>query len=65
MIRAAWESVADYAITPLQDVLDLGGEARMNFPGQAGGNWTWRFRDDMLRPEILDRLAGLTELYGR
>jgi 4-alpha-glucanotransferase len=61
----AWESIADYAIAPLQDVLDQGNEARMNFPGRAGGNWGWRYRDDMLRQDILDRLANLTELYGR
>jgi 4-alpha-glucanotransferase len=65
LIRVAWESVADYALAPLQDVLDLGTEARMNFPGRPGGNWTWRFREDMLRPDVLDRLANLTELYGR
>ena len=64
-IRLAWSSVADYAITPLQDVLNLGSEARMNFPGRPDGNWCWRFRPEQLNPWLLDRLADLTRLYGR
>jgi len=52
LIRAVWKSVAVIAITPMQDVLNLGGEARMNFPSRLGGNWEWRmtghdFRDDL------------------
>jgi 4-alpha-glucanotransferase len=65
LIRLAWMSVADYAITPLQDVLSLGSEARMNFPGQPSGNWRWRFRAEMLTEPLLDRLAELTVLYER
>lgn len=65
LIRAAWSSVADYAIAPLQDILNLGTEARMNFPGRGNGNWCWRFRREMLQESILDRLADLTNLYGR
>jgi 4-alpha-glucanotransferase len=65
LIRTAWASVADYAIAPLQDVLDLGTEARMNYPGRSEGNWGWRYRKEMLREHHLDRLAELTELYGR
>jgi 4-alpha-glucanotransferase len=64
-IRAAWSSVADHALAPLQDVLDLGSEARMNFPGRGAGNWTWRFTEAMLSPGVLDRLGEMTELYGR
>jgi 4-alpha-glucanotransferase len=64
-IRLAWSSVADYAIAPLQDVLDLGPEARMNFPGRGAGNWCWRFTEAMLSPATLDRLGDLTRLYGR
>ena len=44
LIRLAWMSVANYAITPLQDVFSLGKEARMNRPGTPSGNWRWRFR---------------------
>jgi 4-alpha-glucanotransferase len=65
LIRVAWASVAYYAIAPLQDVLNLGTEARMNFPGKPQGNWAWRFQADQLNPWILDRLAEMTELYGR
>lgn len=65
LIRLAWASVATHAIAPLQDVLNLGTEARMNFPGKPQGNWAWRFRADQLHPWILGRLADLTRLYGR
>jgi 4-alpha-glucanotransferase len=65
LIRAAWSSPADLAITPLQDVLDLGSEARMNRPGIAEGNWTWRVPPGALRENTLDRLTDLTHLYGR
>jgi 4-alpha-glucanotransferase len=64
-IRAAWSSVADYAITPLQDVLGLGSEARMNFPGRSTGNWSWRFTEAILTPGVLERLGEMTALYGR
>jgi len=57
--------VADLAILPLQDVLGLGSEARMNTPGRAEGNWRWRVRADQLTTPPLERLAELTELYGR
>jgi 4-alpha-glucanotransferase len=65
MIRLAWMSVADYALAPLQDVMDLGPEARMNLPGRPSGNWQWRFTSNMLTGAVLDRLGGLTEMYGR
>jgi len=65
LIRMAWASVGVIAITPLQDILGLGNEARMNKPGVAEGNWRWRFRADQLRPELVARLADLTVLYNR
>jgi 4-alpha-glucanotransferase len=65
MIRVAWASVADCAITPLQDVLGLGNEARMNLPGTETGNWSWRFTTDMLAADRLALLAELTATYGR
>lgn len=65
LIRLACSSVADIAIIPLQDVLGLGGEARMNRPGTSGGNWEWRFSSDMLGEDIRYRLKELTWLYGR
>ena len=61
----AWASVAVLAVAPLQDVLSLGSEARMNKPGVAEGNWRWRFRLDQFRPEVIDRLAELTHLFNR
>jgi 4-alpha-glucanotransferase len=64
-IRLAWSSVADLAMAPLQDVLDLGSEARMNFPGRGWGNWGWRYSESVLHPGVLDRLGDMTELYGR
>lgn len=65
LIRAAWSSVADLAIAPLQDVLGLGAEARMNVPGTATGNWEWRFRQDALTPTVINRLRALTIACGR
>ncbi len=64
-IRAVWASVADVAITPLQDVLGLRSEARMNLPATGEGNWSWRFDDGVLTNSIATRLRELTETYGR
>jgi 4-alpha-glucanotransferase len=50
---------------PLQDVLGLGSEARMNLPGRGHDNWRWRFRPEALSDAIRDRLKRLAELYGR
>jgi len=61
MIRTAYTSVADLAIVPLQDVLDLGSEARMNVPGVARGNWSWRAPSDAFTPERAHRLRRLAE----
>ena len=65
MMRALQASVADVAVQPLQDVLGLGGEARMNRPATASGNWRWRARAEDLRPDLAARLRRLAELYGR
>ncbi len=65
MIRALLASVADTAIVPLQDVLGLGSEARMNRPSTLGGNWRWRLREGALGPAHAERLRRLAELYGR
>ncbi len=64
-IREAWNSAAALAIAPLQDVLNLGSEARMNIPGQAEGNWDWRFTWDMLDDSAFQRLHALTAETGR
>jgi len=65
LVRAAYASVADRAVVPLQDVLALGSSARMNVPGRAHDNWTWRARKDAFRSEVADRLRHLAELTGR
>lgn len=64
-IRLALGSVACMAIFPLQDVLGLGAEARMNLPATTQGNWEWRFAADMLTTEIGGRLKELTRIYER
>jgi 4-alpha-glucanotransferase len=65
LIRAALRSVAETAIVPMQDVLSLGTEARMNYPGRPSGNWSWRLLPDQLRDEVAQRLGELATLYGR
>jgi 4-alpha-glucanotransferase len=64
-IRMALASVCRFAVTPLQDALGLGSEARMNTPGTSGGNWAWRLADGSLHPAIAKRLRCLAETYGR
>jgi 4-alpha-glucanotransferase len=59
LIRAAYTSVASLAVSPAQDVLDLGSEARMNVPGIARGNWSWRASADAFTPELARRLRRL------
>ncbi|MCC6500085.1 MAG: 4-alpha-glucanotransferase [Anaerolineales bacterium] len=65
LIRAVWSSVAVIAVTPMQDVLNLGGEARMNFPSKLGGNWEWRMNEDDLSASLAERLRELNWLYLR
>jgi len=65
LIRAAYASVADTAIHPMQDVLGLGTECRMNLPGQPAGYWAWRFDWSQVGPEPARHLAHLGQLYGR
>lgn len=64
-IRMALQSVADTAIVPMQDLLGLGNEARMNYPSSDSGNWQWRVRSDQLSGDIVARMRNLTEVYGR
>jgi len=65
LIHLGSRSNADTFVTPLQDLLGLGSEARMNTPGVAGGNWQWRFTWDQLTDEIRDRFAYVTRSTGR
>lgn len=65
LLRALWASVADTVVAPLQDVLGLGSEARMNRPSTANGNWRWRFTRGALTEALADRLRALSVLYER
>jgi len=65
LIRAAYTSVAETAIVPVQDILGLGSEARMNKPGHEKDNWSWRLREGALTAEHAERLRKLGELSGR
>lgn len=66
MIRTALGSVSDLCIIPMQDYLDLGAEARMNFPGTlSNSNWTWRGSCDIMSKDLAQKIHDLTKLYGR
>jgi 4-alpha-glucanotransferase len=65
MIKAIWNSKAKIAVAPLQDFLELDSEARMNTPGQAAGNWQWRFRKEQINDDLITRIKMLNEMCGR
>ena len=65
MIRTAWASPAAMAIAPFQDLLGLGSEARMNYPGTQDGWWSWRMPEGSLRPSLAKRLKKLGEVFFR
>jgi 4-alpha-glucanotransferase len=65
MIRQAMGSIANLCIIPMQDALGLGGEARMNFPGIAEGNWGWRYRAEMIDDGLQHHLNTITHRFGR
>jgi 4-alpha-glucanotransferase len=65
MIRAIWQSVARFALAPMQDFLRLDGESRMNFPGKPAGNWCWRMTEDQLSPRLSEQIYELNRIYGR
>jgi 4-alpha-glucanotransferase len=64
-IRQAWASVAVFAITQMQDILELGSEARMNVPGKNTGNWQWSLKDDYYNKVDINWLSEITKLYNR
>jgi 4-alpha-glucanotransferase len=64
-IRAAQGSVASLSVIPLQDIIGLGSEARMNTPSQPGGNWRWRLKPGRLTPDLASKLALLAEVTDR
>jgi len=66
VVRTAMASVSDLCVIQMQDLLDLGAEGRMNFPGtQSADNWTWRFGDEILDLSLAKKLWEMTKLYGR
>jgi 4-alpha-glucanotransferase len=65
LIRASFMSVGNTAIIPAQDFLDLDSEARMNFPGKAENNWSWRLAPGQLSAQLAQRIRGMTILYER
>ena len=65
LMGMAWSSMAALAMAPLQDVLNLGTEARMNIPGRTGGNWRWRCTEDMLSDLPFERLRDVTKGSNR
>ena len=65
MIRSALGSVADTAVIPMQDYLELDGEARMNEPSTLGNNWKWRLVDGQITDELAKEIYSLTKTYGR
>ena len=65
LIRAVWASVAVFALAPMQDLLELGTEARMNYPSRLGGNWEWRMEEGALSEELKAWVRELNSLYSR
>lgn len=65
LIRVVYASVADIVIIPMQDILRLGSEARMNFPGKLGGWWSWRFRWEQVSQDLPEKYKDLAKLYER
>lgn len=64
-IRGAWSSVADLAVAPIQDLLGLDDEARMNIPSTVGGNWCYRIGKDDLTKELAEKIGKMTNIYRR
>ena len=65
LVRLAMMSVANTAIVPMQDILGLGEQSRMNLPAKRDGNWKWRLLADQLTPSLAEKLLEMTEIYGR
>jgi 4-alpha-glucanotransferase len=65
MVRSIWSSAASIVIAPFQDFLQLGSEARMNYPGRASGNWSWRLIPLQYNSELAEKIYEMNFLYGR
>jgi 4-alpha-glucanotransferase len=65
LIRGVWSSVAIFGLAPMQDFLSLGNEARMNYPGNPSGNWTWRMPKNYQSLELQEKIKELNYFYSR
>ncbi len=65
MVKTVFASTAAYAIVPMQDILGVGNEGRMNMPSTTGANWTWRMKKNALKESDAENLAFLSKMYGR
>ncbi len=65
MMRAAWSSVGELAVVPMQDLIGLGSQARMNTPSTLGGNWQWRALPDQITDRLAKKLYRCMQMYGR
>ncbi len=65
LIGTAFSSVANLAIVPMQDILELGSADRMNTPGTTEGNWQWQFSWDQLTEDKVAKLTGLVTMFAR
>ncbi len=65
IIKTAYASVSDMVVIPMQDILNLGTEARMNFPGKPAGNWTWRFSWDQINDNLIETYKEMSVIYER
>ncbi len=65
LIRGVWSSVAVFGLAPMQDFLNLGNEARMNYPGNPSGNWIWRMPSNAQSPDLQAKIMQLNYLYSR
>ena len=65
LIRLAMQSVADTAIIPIQDYLDIGSDGRINTPSTLGGNWSWRLLPEELTDDLAARMKEFAQIYGR
>ena len=65
MMRGAWASAADMAIVPMQDIIGLGSEARINIPSTLGENWKWRATSDQISNALAKKIYKYTEMYAR
>ena len=65
LIEVVYKTNANFVIVPLQDILCLDNQARMNYPGTVSGNWVWRYKKGDITEEMQEKLAILSQKYHR